>query len=101
MGLSEYERTVLRRLDADLGRQDPGLRRRLTEFTAPPENASEDVSWRPPRAAVALAAVMLAAVTFMMVVIPLVMRQPCRPPATATGSQATAEPVAPSAPPTC
>ncbi|MBB4772588.1 DUF3040 domain-containing protein [Actinomadura livida] len=96
MGLSEYERTVLRQLDAELHREDPRLRRRLTEFTAPPEDAPEDgdVTWRPPRAAVALAAVMLAAVTFMMVMIPLVMRQPCRVPA--TGSQTTAGTVAPS-----
>ncbi|WP_165970701.1 DUF3040 domain-containing protein [Actinomadura sp. 6K520] len=99
MGLSEYERAVLRRLDADLDRQDPWLSRRLAEFTAPAEDAG--VSWRPPRAAVALAAVMVAATAFFAAMIPLVMRQPC--PVSAPGAQATAGPGAagPSPSPTC
>jgi hypothetical protein len=34
MGLSEYERAALRRIDADLCRQDPRLAWRLAAFTA-------------------------------------------------------------------
>ncbi|WP_165966339.1 DUF3040 domain-containing protein [Actinomadura sp. 7K534] len=100
MGLSEHERAVLRHLDAEFDRRDPWLSRRLAEFGVPPEEPC--VSWRPPRAAVVLAAVMVAATAFLAAVIPLVMRQPCP---VSTGAQATpgaAERAAgPSPSPTC
>jgi len=97
MGLSEYERTVLRRLDADLDREEPRLRRLLTDFrlpsreTAGPETAGPGppATWRPPRAAVVLAAFMLAGATFMLAGLTLVMRQPCPGAATRTTTQIT------------
>ncbi|MGP4021957.1 DUF3040 domain-containing protein [Actinomadura sp. 3N407] len=92
MGLSEYERTVLRRLDADLTRQDPRLNRQLAEFTAQERDAG--LTWRPPRVAVVVAAVMLAGVSFMLAAVTMLMRQPCR--ATPNGAQATTAAMAPS-----
>lgn len=96
MGLSEYEQMVLRRLDADLARRDPQLRSRLAEFTALENDAG--VTWRPPRAAVVLAAVMLAGAGFMLATVTMLMRQPCR--VTATGAQATTKSMAPARPAT-
>ncbi len=130
MGLSEYEQTVLRRLDADLDREDPRLRRLLNDFRPPgletpgaetpdcaapgpgtPGPAASDpgpsATWRPPRAAVVLAAVLLAGATFMLTGLTLVTRQPCPAAATpatteVTGSSRTSGPAgerpAPSAP---
>ncbi|HEY8478456.1 MAG TPA: DUF3040 domain-containing protein [Spirillospora sp.] len=88
IGLSEHEHTVLRRLAADLDRQDPGLRRRLTEFTAVP-----DVTWRPPKAAVVMAALLLASAGFLVTALTMVMRQSCLD--TAAGAGVTAGATAP------
>ena len=120
MGLSEYEQTVLRRLDADLDREDPRLRRLLNDFRPPgletpgaetpdcaapgpgtPGPGASDpgppATWRPPRAAVVLAAVLLTGATFMLTGLTLVMRQPCPAAATpatteVTGSSRTSGP---------
>ncbi|TDD21572.1 DUF3040 domain-containing protein [Actinomadura sp. KC06] len=75
MELSDYERTVLRQLGSDLDRQDPRLARQLTEFT--PLKGDAIASCRPPRVAVAVAAVMLAAVSFMVVAATTLMQAPC------------------------
>ncbi|TDB88964.1 DUF3040 domain-containing protein [Actinomadura sp. KC216] len=75
MGLSDYERTVLRQLGSDLDRQDPRLAWQLTEFT--PLEKEAVASWRPPRVAVAVAAVMLAAVSFMVAAATTLMQAPC------------------------
>lgn len=76
MSLSEHEREVLRRLDADFGRHDPRLAWRLTELTTLERDVR--VSWRPPRLAVAVALVMVAGVVFMLTAIIVSMRPPCR-----------------------
>lgn len=90
IGLSEYERTVLRRLAADLHRQDPDLGRRLTGFPASSEHAG--VSWRPPKAAVVVAAVLLAGAGFLVTALTAVMRQSCTDAATGAGVTAAAPP---------
>ncbi|TDC58723.1 DUF3040 domain-containing protein [Actinomadura sp. KC345] len=93
MDLSAYERAVLRRLCSDLHRQDPRLASMLTGSPPPGEKGAE-VSWRPPRVAVLVAAVMLAAVSFMVAAVTSLMQPPCRP--GTTGAQVTAGTAAPS-----
>ncbi|GLZ13443.1 hypothetical protein Acsp04_36780 [Actinomadura sp. NBRC 104425] len=77
MGLPGEERTVLRRIDAELERDDPDLARRLRTFTGADGAA---VSWRPPRVAVAVAASVAAVAVFLVaMVVVLAARHPCSP----------------------
>ncbi|GAA4157341.1 DUF3040 domain-containing protein [Actinomadura keratinilytica] len=77
MGLPGEERTVLRRIDAELERDDPRLARRLRTFTCADGAA---VSWRPPRVAVAVAASVAAVAVFLVVMVAvLAARHPCSP----------------------
>lgn len=96
IGLSEHERAVLRRLAADLDRQAPGLGRRLAEF-GPPDDGGPAVSWRPPKAAVVMAAVMLAGAGFMVTALSMVMSRSCSD--TAADVRVTAEATAVPRPP--
>ncbi|WP_344948896.1 DUF3040 domain-containing protein [Actinomadura miaoliensis] len=81
MGLPGDERAVLRRIDADLERDDPDLARRLRTFSRTDVDAAETaVSWRPPRVAVAVAASVAAVAVFLVAVVVLATRPPCSPP---------------------
>ncbi|XVQ09307.1 DUF3040 domain-containing protein [Spirillospora sp. CA-255316] len=76
MRLSKDERASLRWLDADLDRQDPRLAWQLSAFIVLEDHAQG--SWRPPRVAVAVAAVTVAVAVFLVVAMTLLMRAPCR-----------------------
>jgi hypothetical protein len=76
MRLSKDERASLRRLDADLDRQDPRLAWQLSAFIVVEDHVQ--VSWRPPRVWVAVAAFMVAGVVFLVAAMTLLMRAPCR-----------------------
>ncbi|WP_026404930.1 DUF3040 domain-containing protein [Actinomadura rifamycini] len=97
MGLSRREQVLLRRIDARLERDDPRLARRIAAFAPPGAEPVEPVAWRPPRAAVVIAAVGLAAAVFLTALTVLSIGPPCRGAATGArpGASPAAEPPAP------
>lgn len=95
MGLSRREQVLLRRIDARLERDDPRLARRIAALAPPGEEPP--AAWRPPRAAVAVAAVGLAAAVFLMALTVLSIGPPC--PGTAAEARPGARPAAEPPPP--
>ncbi|MEV5831369.1 hypothetical protein AB0L25_37965 [Spirillospora sp. NPDC052242] len=108
MELSRREELLLRRIDADLARDDPALARRLATFTCEDavgtggvegagqardggDGAVPAAAWRPARAAVAVLSVALAVAVLLLALVMLSVRPPCARPA-------TVPPSAPSAP---
>ena len=74
MTLSGNERAELRRLGEELGRRDPRLAWQLSAFTTLEDTVP---TWRPPRVAVAVAAVMVAGVVFLVTAVAALMQAPC------------------------
>ena len=91
MGLPGDEQAVLREIDAALERDDPVLAWRLKTLPGLVRDARRDagpVSWRPPRGAVALAAVVVAVAALLVVGVALGTRHPCEPGVGATAPTA-------------
>ncbi|MBE1532804.1 DUF3040 domain-containing protein [Actinomadura algeriensis] len=110
MGLSQREELLLRRIDARLRRDDPLLAHRLATFTpdrpAPDPTPDERgragfaVSWRPPRSAIVVMSMALAAAVVLLALVMLSVRPPCERPATVRSpASAAGPPSVPSAAP--
>ncbi|WP_026403149.1 DUF3040 domain-containing protein [Actinomadura rifamycini] len=106
MELSRREELLLRRIDADLARDDPALARRLTAFTCEDAEDAEDAgdpgdaggravpaaAGRPAGAAVVVLSVALAVAVLLLAVVMLSVRPPCERPATVPPSGQAAVP---------